>query len=497
MSHLLGVDVGTTGARAVVVDAQDGRVVASATSDYPLHTPRPRWAEQDPRDWWRGAAAAIREAVGRARGELGAGLEVAAAGLTGQMHGLVLLDEGGEPTGPSLLWCDARTDEECRAITARIGEDRLLDLVGNPALVGFTAPKLLWLRAHRPEEVARARAMLLPKDYVRFRLTGERATDLSDASGTLLLDVARRRWSPELLAALEIDPALLPALLESTAVSGRLSPQVAAELGLPAGLPVVAGAGDQAAGAVGAGVLDPGAAIATIGSSGVVFAPTAAPVRDVRVHAFCHAAPDRWHTMGVTMAAGLSLRWLRDHLAAGASYEALTAEAAAVPPGAGGLLFAPYLMGERTPHLDPHARGAWVGLAYPHGRGHLVRSVMEGVAYSLRDCLEVMTGLGVDAGEVRAGGGGARSRLWRQILADVLDRDVLAMELDEGPAHGAALLAGTGAGLWGSLAEASAACVRVASRLVPDPAAVACYRDGHARYREIYPRLAPLTGRDG
>ena len=489
MAHLCGIDLGTGGARAILVEAASGRVAAVASAEYPLHTPRPLWAEQDPHDWWRGAVAAVRGALAAA----GGAVEVRAIGLSGQMHGVVLLDEGGAVVCPALLWCDGRTGAECEEITRLAGgEERLLELCGNPALTGFSAPKLLWLRRHQPEAFARARSVLLPKDYLRFRLTGERASEVSDASGTLLFDVARRSWSHALIELLGIDPALLPVVRESPAVSGALTSRAAAELGLAAGIPVVGGGGDQAAGAVGAGIVEPGLVSATIGSSGVVFAHAAAPARDRRVHSFCHAVPGAWHLMGVTQAAGLSFRWLRERL--GAGYDQLTAEAAAVPAGADGLLFTPYLMGERTPVLDPDARGTWFGLTYTHGRGHLARSVMEGVAYSLRDCLDVMTSLGVDASEVRAAGGGARSPLWRQILADVLEKPIATLGLDEGPAYGAALLAGIGTGAWASAQEA-ASLISVASRIEPEPAAAAFHRERHAIYREIHQRMAPLYRR--
>jgi xylulokinase len=489
VAHLCGIDLGTGGARAILVEAASGRVVAVASAEYPLHTPRPLWAEQDPHDWWRGAVAAVRGALAAA----GGAVEVRAVGLSGQMHGVVLLDGGGEVVCPALLWCDGRTGAECEEITRLAGgEERLLELTGNPALTGFSAPKLLWLRRHQPQDFARARTFLLPKDYLRFRLTGERASEVSDASGTLLFDVARRTWSHALVELLGIDPALLPIVRESPAVSGALTSRAAAELGLAAGIPVVGGGGDQAAGAVGAGIVEPGMVSATIGSSGVVFAHAAAPARDRRVHSFCHAVPGAWHLMGVTQAAGLSFRWLRERL--GASYDQLTAEAAAVPAGADGLLFTPYLMGERTPVLDPDARGTWFGLTYTHGRGHLARSVMEGVAYSLRDCLDVMTALGASASEVRAAGGGAKSPLWRQILADVLEKPIATLGLDEGPAYGAALLAGIGTGAWANVREA-ASLISVASRTEPEPAAAALHRERHAIYREIHERVAPLYRR--
>lgn len=490
MTHLLGIDLGTSGARAIVVEAASGRVVAAASSEYPLHTPRPLWAEQDPHDWWRGTIDAVRGALAAA-----GDVSLRGVGLSGQMHGVVLLDDRDQVLGPALLWCDGRTGEECSEISRRAGgEERLLAMTGNPALTGFSAPKLLWLRRHQPEVFRRARSFLLPKDYLRLRLTGARASEVSDASGTLLFDVARRTWSAAMLEILDLDPALLPVVRESPEISGELTGEAAAALGLPAGVPVVGGGGDQAAGAVGAGIVRSGLVSATIGSSGVVFAHAAAPARDRRVHSFCHAVPGAWHLMGVTQAAGLSMRWLRDRF--GGSYQQLAGEAAAVPAGADGLLFTPYLMGERTPVLDPEARGTWFGLTYAHGRGHLVRSVMEGVAYSLRDCLDVMLSLGVEASEVRAAGGGAKSPLWRQILADVLERPIATLGLDEGPAYGAALLAGVGTGAWSSVEEA-ASLVAVAARLEPDPAAAALHRDRLAVYRELHQRVAPLYRRMG
>ena len=491
MGHLLGIDVGTTGARAIVVDTADGRVVAGATSDYPLHTPRPLWAEQDPDDWWRGAASAVREAVAAARA---AGpLEITGVGLSGQMHGVVLVDGAGRPLGRSLIWCDGRTQDECDEIESRVGPERLIELTSNPALTGFSAPKLLWLRRHQPREYEKARRFLLPKDYVRLRLTGEYASEVSDASGTLLFDVAHRKWSDEVARLLDLDPALLPPVFESPVVSGEVSAAVGSELGVPAGTPVVGGGGDQAAGAVGAGIVRVGTVSSTIGSSGVVFAHAAEPVRDARgrVHTFCHAVPGAWHVMGVTQGAGLSLRWFRDQVAGGAPYETLTEEAARVPAGSEGLWFLPYLMGERTPHLNPRARGVWFGLTAAHTRAHLARSVLEGVTYSLKDCLDVLTAMGLPISEVRAGGGG-RSALWRQIQADVFGREVIALQAAEGPAYGAALLAGVGTGAWGSVAEACDACVRVAGRTPPDAAAHAAYQRGLAVYRRIYEQVAPL-----
>ena len=504
MSYLLGIDLGTTGARAILVDTSDGRVVAGATSEYPLHTPRPLWAEQDPGDWWDGTVSAVRAALGAAREARGR-VDVAAIGLSGQMHGVVLLDGTGEVVGPSIIWCDGRSQAQCDAITARVGETRLIELTSNPALVGFSAGKLLWIRSERPDEFARARRFLLPKDYIRYRLTGAHASEVSDASGTLLFDVANRRWSDEMLAALDLDRGLLPPVHESPEVTAHVTAEVARELGIAPRTPVVGGGGDQAAGAVGNGVVRPGVVSSTIGTSGVVFAHCASPVRDARgrVHTFCHAVPGAWHVMGVTQGAGLSWRWFRDEVAgdlekrAAAAegreiYDVLAAQAATAPPGSAGLLFLPYLMGERTPHLDPKARGGWFGLTAAHRRGHLARAVLEGVAYSLRDCLEILYEMGVQVDEIRASGGGGRSALWRQIQADVFGRAVVTVNASEGPAYGAALLAGVGIGAWRTVPEACATCISVATRTEPDPAARPVYERDYRIFRDLYPCLAPL-----
>ncbi len=468
---LLGIDVGTGGSRALVID-EAGRVVASATAEHaPFASPRAGWAEQDARDWWRASASAVRAVLASegVRAE-----EVACVGLTGQMHGAVLLDGADEPLRPSIIWCDLRTHEQCRAITERVGAERLIRLVMNPALEGFTLPKMLWVREREPEVWGRVRSVLLPKDYVRLRLTGERATDVADASGTLLFDVGGRKWSEEMLDLTGVGRGLLPRAFESAEVTGRVSASGAEATGLMEGTPVVAGAGDQAAGAVGAGVVRPGAVSATIGTSGVVFAATDRPALDPRgrVHTFCHAVPGGWHVMGVTQGAGLSLRWFRDQFGAGPDdgrdpYERLAEEAAGVPPGADGLLWAPYLMGERTPHLDPHARAALAGLTASHTRAHVVRAILEGVAFSLRDTLTIFAEMGVPVETIRLGGGGARSALWRQIQSDVYGREVELVEADEGAAYGAALLAGVGGGAWGSVVEACAASVRVRERVAP------------------------------
>ncbi len=410
------------------------------------------------------------------------------------MHGAVMLDEKGSVVRPALIWCDVRTEKQSHDLTVKIGQDRLIQLTCNPALANFTLTKLLWVRENEPENWKRVRAVMLPKDYVRFRLTGERATDMADASGTLLLDVAHRRWSEEMLQAAEIDERLLPSLHESPAVCGKISNKGATESGLRAGTPVVAGAGDQAAGASGMGIVGAGTVSATIGTSGVVFAATDRPARDPRgrVHTFCHAIPGRWHVMGVTQAAGLSLRWFRDTFATNSrgdrdSYDQLTAEAAKIPAGSDGLLWTPYLMGERTPHLDSNARGALVGLTASHTRAHIVRAILEGVAFSLRDTFTLFREMSVPINSIRLGGGGARSPLWRQIQADVYGHAVEIVEAEEGAAYGAALLAGVGAGHWPTVDAACAATVRVASCINPQPAAVATLNASYSAFRRIYP----------
>ncbi len=495
--NFLGLDVGTGGSRAVVVDGA-GRVVTSATVEHaPFASPHAGWAEQDAADWWRASRVAIRAVLstGDVRAE-----EIGAAGLTGQMHGSVLLDERDEVLRPALIWCDQRTDAQCRMLTERVGAQRMIELTSNPAITGFTLPKMLWVREHEPEIWSRVRSVLLPKDYARLRLTGEHATDVADASGTLLFDVASRTWSRAMLEAAEIDERLLPRVYESPEVAGRVSEAGASETGLRAGTPVVAGAGDQAAGAVGMGIVKAGAVSATIGTSGVVFAATDRPALDThgRVHTFCHAVPGRWHVMGVTQGAGLSLRWFRDQFGAGTDdgrdpYERLSEEAARAPAGSDGALWAPYLMGERTPHLDPRARAALVGLTAIHTRAHVVRAIMEGVAFSLRDTFEIFREMSVPVETIRLGGGGARSHVWRQIQADVYGRAVETVAAEEGAAYGAGLLAGVGAGAWTTVDEACAAVVRTRDRVEPNTEDAATLAKLYEAFRALYPALRPVT----
>jgi xylulokinase len=493
VSLLLGLDVGTGGARAVAVE-ESGNVVAEASSEYPLMSPRPGWTEQDPQDWWEGA----REALGKVAAEVED--EVVGLGLTGQMHGSVFLDASAQVIRPALLWNDQRTEEQCRKITQAVGRERLLGLAGNPALTGFQAPKILWLKDEEPENYSRVARVLLPKDYVRLRLTGEYATDASDAAGTLLLDVRERDWSAEILDALEIPLKWMPTVYEGPESTGGLRKEVAEELGLPAGIPVAAGGGDNAAAAVGVGVVEGGLLSSSVGTSGVLFAASGGftPDPSGRIHAFCHAVPEAYHLMGVTLSAGGSLRWWRD--ATGAEYDELVERAEGVRPGAEGLLFLPYLSGERTPHLDPQARGAFVGLTTRHGIPHMTRAVMEGVVFSLRDSLEIMRELEVPLDQVRATGGGARSSLWRQLQADVYGVPIHRTTADEGPAHGAALLAGVAAGVYRDVDEACST-VRLRQEVTePDPERERIYEEHYEVYRALYPatesamhRLAELA----
>jgi xylulokinase len=496
VSVLLGLDVGTGGARAVAVD-ESGEVVAEASSEYPLHSPRPGWTEQDPEDWWEGA----KEALGKVAAEVReAGREVVGLSLTGQMHGSVFLDASGEVIRPALLWNDQRTEAQCREITGAVGEERLIQITGNPALTGFQAPKVLWLRDEEPEKYSRVARVLLPKDYVRLRLTGEYATDASDAAGTLLLDARERDWSAEILAALEIPAEWMPAVFEGPERTGELGRSIAGELGLPPGLPVAAGGGDNAAAAVGVGVIDAGLLSSSIGTSGVLFAAADefTPDPSGRIHAFCHAVPGEYHLMGVTLSAGGSLRWWRETL--GKGYDELVEAASEIEPGAEGLIFLPYLSGERTPHLDPRARGAFFGLTARHGVAHMTRALVEGVIFSLKDSLEIMRRLDLPVGQVRATGGGARSALWRELQADVYGVPIHRTTADEGPAYGAALLAGVTAGVYNDVEEACST-VRLRDEVIePDPERARIYDQLYEVYRSLYPatreamhRLAELA----
>ena len=491
MSELvLGIDSSTTATKAVLVTSV-GSVVAVGVSEYDFDTPQPGWAEQHPHLWWDATQRAVRSALHQAGA---GGADVSAVGLTGQMHGSVLLDAAGEVVRPALLWNDQRTAHECDEIRRRVGGQRLVDATGNDALTGFTAPKLLWVREHEPAAWARVAHVLLPKDYVRLRLTGEHATDVADASGTLLLDVAHRVWSTEVLDALDLDPQLLPRLVEGPAVSGVVSSMAAEVTGLRAGTPVVGGGGDQAANAVGVGAVSPRVGALSLGTSGVVFVPTATPVtqRQGRVHAFCHAVPDMWHVMGVMLSAAGSLRWYRDTLAPSVAFDELVSEAEAVEPGAEGLAFLPYLTGERTPHADPDARGAFIGLTVRHTRAHMTRAVLEGVAFGLRDGLELMREAGVALpDEFRASGGGTKSALWRQIVSDVLGVPLTGIATTEGAAFGAAVLAAVGAGWFSDVAAATEAMVQ--PRATTSPQRSSAYDRPYELYRSLYPALQPVV----
>lgn len=493
---LLGIDIGTTGAKALLV-TDAGEVLGSVSREYPLDTPRPGWAEQNPDHWWEAAIGSIRAVLDRAGVP---GSTVAAVGLTGQMHGLVALDGGGEVLRPAILWNDQRTEAECRWITEQVGPARILDLLSNPVLTGFTAPKIVWLRRHEPEAYRRVAHMLLPKDYVRYRLTGEFATDVADASGTALFDVRHRAWSQPVLDVLEIPQRWLPRVEESPVVAGEVSREGAAATGLWPGTPVVAGAGDQAAQAVGSGIVRSGLTSVTIGTSGVMFAHLDAVQVDPqgRTHTFCHAVPGKWHIMGVMLSAGGSLRWLRDQIAhrdwfggRDEPYDRMAAQGASLSPGAEGLLFLPYLTGERTPHADPHARGAFVGLTLRHGPAHLTRAVMEGVAMGLRDSVEIFRALGIPTRQVRVSGGGARSPLWRQILADVLNVELAVAVPAEGAAYGAALLAAVGCGAAGSVEEACERAVVVREHVAPVADHAERYEHLYRLYRELYGLMRP------
>jgi xylulokinase len=495
----LGIDVGTGGTRALVIDRK-GEVIASASAEHSnFASPKPGWAEQDPRDWWQACGKAVRQALQTSN--LSAS-EIACVGFSGQMHGAVLLDSADDVVRPAIIWCDQRSQAQADELSEMFGREALIRLTCNPPLTNFTLTKLLWVREKEPHNWKRVAHVMLPKDYVRFRLTGEQSIDMADASGTLILDVAGRSWSAEVLRRTDIDMGMLPALYESSQVCGRVSESGAAATGLQVGTPVVAGAGDQAAGAVGMGIATAGAVSATIGTSGVVFAATDRPALDPqgRLHTFCHAIPGRWHIMGVTQAAGLSLRWFRDQFGIGMlqnaqtqssrdPYDMLSEEAASTPAGSEGAFWLPYLMGERTPHLDPNARAALLGLTASHKRGHIIRAIMEGVAYSLKDTFTIFEEMKVPVTSIRLGGGGARSPLWRHIQADVYGHEVEIVAAEEGAAYGAAILAGVGAGAWKSVDEACAAVVRVALRIAPNKNDSKTMQNGYRTYRKLYPAI--------
>jgi xylulokinase len=494
-SHVLGLDVSTTATKAILVD-ETGRLVGTASLGYDYDVPRPLWSEQDPQLWWTATQAVIGQALADAgiRGD-----QVAAVGLAGQMHGAVLLDAANDPLRPAILWNDQRTAAECDEVRERVGARRLIEITGNDALTGFTAPKLLWVRRHEPDVWSRVAHVLLPKDFVRHRLTGDHAVDRADGAGTLLFDLGARDWSTDVLEALDLDRGLLPTTHEGPSVTGTVTDAAAAATGLAPGTPVVAGGGDQAANAVGVGAVDPGVVALSLGTSGVVFAATDRPIveREGRVHSFCHSVPGRWHLMSVMLSAAGSLRWFRDALAPDATYDELDAEAASVGAGSGGLVFLPYLTGERSPHPDPLARGAFVGLTVSHERRHLTRAVLEGVAFGLRDGMDQMTAIGLASPEqIRASGGGMASAVWRQILADVLRAEIATVATGEGAAFGAALLAAVGAGWFPDVAAAADRLVRVTPVAEPGSNASA-YAEALGTYRTLYPALAPIFHAQG
>ncbi len=488
MTCLLGIDVSTTGAKAILIN-QNGQVIASATNGYPLSTPHPLWSEQAPEDWWNGACSSIQQVLAQASMR---GHDVQGVGLTGQMHGLVLLDRNNQVLRPAILWNDQRTAAQCEEMTEKIGGKRLLSISGNPALTGFTAPKILWVRENEPEIYEKIAHILLPKDYIRFRLTGNYAIDCAEASGTSLLDITQRQWSTEILDILEINPAWLPKVVEGPEVSGAISAGAAALTGLAAGTPVAGGGGDQAAGAVGVGAITPGIISLALGTSGVVFAPTGKPFIEPegRLHAMCHSVPGSWHLMGVMLSAAGSLRWFRDTFSPESSYDALLEPSTQIEPGSEGLIFLPYLTGERTPYPDPYARGAFIGLTLRHNLAHMARSVLEGVAFGLRDSMELVKGSGLgQVNQVRVSGGGSKSGLWRQILADTLACELATINVTEGASYGAALLAGVGAGVWSKVSDACSATIRVVTTTQPVPKTVERYQELYPLYRSLYPAL--------
>jgi xylulokinase len=489
MAYFIGIDTSTTATKALLMDGHGG-VLGVASNEYPYDTPQPLWSEQDPSLWWHATAESIRQVLART------GVVVASVngiGLTGQMHGLVLLDENGDVLRPAILWNDQRTGPQCEAIRVKLGREKLIQITGNDALTGFTAPKILWVQEHEPEIWKRARHILLPKDYVRYKLTGKFASDRAGGAGTILFDLAKRDWSPEVLSALDIPAEYLPKTYEGTDVTGTLSPSVANELGLPAGIPVYGGGGDQAAAAVGTGAVKAGVVSLSLGTSGVVFATTDEPFIEPegRLHAFCHSVPGKWHLMGVMLSAAGSLRWHRDTFAPSTDYDTLLEPAVNIPAGSDGLFFLPYLTGERTPHPDPLARGAFVGLTVRHSFPYLTRAVLEGVSFGLRDSFELMKSAGLeDISQVRVTGGGARSPLWRQILADVFGAEIVTVNADEGAAYGAALLAATGSGAFGSVESACDETIQITGSTSPGENQKV-YEELYPLYRGLYPALKP------
>lgn len=484
MKYLIGIDVGTSGTKSSLFDLE-GKLVASATAEYPLYQPNNGWAEQDPEDWWQAACTTLRELCSKADGE------IAGIGLSGQMHSLVLLDKDNKVIRPAILWCDQRTSAECEDIERIVGREKLIDITANPALPGFTASKLMWVKKHEPENYAKVSHILLAKDFIRFKLTGEYATEVSDASGMQLLDVANRCWSKEVCEKLGIDMALLAKVYESPEVTGHVTADAAALTGLDAGIPVAGGAGDNAAAAIGMGVHAPGKAFTTIGTSGVVFTPTASPIIDKkgRIHTFCAAVPGTWHVMGVTQAAGLSLNWFRRTLAPELSYNQITDACKALPIGAENLLYLPYLMGERTPILDSNARGVFFGLSAIHTREHMARAVIEGISYSLNSCLDVIKEVGIQVSDMALCGGGGKSPFWKQMLSDIYNIPIKTMASDEGAALGAAILGGCAAGVFASVEEGCSKLVRDGETATPNAENHEVYAHYYSMYDRLYPAM--------
>lgn len=500
MSYLIGVDIGTSGTKTVLFDLS-GNVLASSTKEYPMYQPQNGWAEQDPLDWWTATYTTIRSVIASS------GIkpdDIKGIGLSGQMHGLVMLDGEGAILRNSIIWCDQRTTKECCQITERVGRNRLIEITANPALTGFTASKIMWVKNNEPKLFERCRRILLPKDYIRYMLTGEFATEVSDASGMQLIDIKTRNWSEEVLFKLKIDKSLLAPVYESYVVTGSINKYAGELTGLLEGTPVAGGAGDQAAGAIGNGIVKPGIISSTIGTSGVVFAHTDKPCIDPmgRIQTFCHAVPNSWHIMGVTQAAGLSLKWFRDNFCTSEMeaalqmgidpYELMDKEAEMSSVGANGIIYLPYLMGERTPHLDPNARGVFFGLSAIHTKRDMLRAVMEGVSYSLKDCMELIKDRGIVVKEVRASGGGGKSALWRQMQSNMFSCNVNTMNSKEGPALGAAILAGVGTGEYSSVQEACDAVIRVKDTMEPEIDASNIYAENYLKYRNIYMALKKI-----
>jgi xylulokinase len=493
MSYLLGIDIGTSGTKTVLFD-EAGQAIASSLKEYPMYQPSVGWAEQDPEDWWVATCTSIREVIEKSNVKPE---EIKGVGLSGQMHGAVLLDADHKVLRRAIIWCDQRSAAECEQITGLIGKERLVEITANPALTGFTAAKVMWVKNNEPQIFEKVRKILLPKDYIRFRLTGEFATEVTDASGMQFMDVPGRNWSGEVISRLGIDMSMLGKMYESQEITGEVTREAMKITGLMQGTPVVGGAGDQAAGAVGNGIVKPGVISSTIGTSGVVFAYSDKVSIDARgrVHTFCHAIPGTWHIMGVTQGAGLSLKWFRDNFCIEEKrvaelmgidpYMLMDKEAEKIKPGCDGLIYLPYIMGERTPHLDPDAKGVFFGLSAGHEKPHMIRAIMEGVVFSLRDCLEIIKEMDIDIAEIRASGGGGKSKLWRQMQADVFGTDIATTNSSEGPALGAALLAGVGAGIYSSVQEACDRAVRVMSRQKPDHVLHGVY----SKYYQVYGRL--------